>query len=45
MQIGVITVDGRRIGVVTMSFGDAADKFALDYNPSGRAELTMPEDL
>jgi hypothetical protein len=41
MQIGIITVDGRWVGTVTVSFDDDTDRFvpafADDGNPSGRA--------
>jgi hypothetical protein len=39
MEVGTITVDGRQIGTVTMTEGDAADPFVPDlgYEPSGRA--------
>lgn len=40
MQIGVITVDGQRVGVVTLDSGPVADPFVPDlngYEPEGRA--------
>jgi hypothetical protein len=38
MQIGVITVDGRQVGTVTINYGDATDPLVPDLdNPSGRA--------
>ena len=43
MQVGIITVDGRQIGVVSQTEGDAADTFTpnLDgYEPMGRASET-----
>jgi Transglycosylase SLT domain len=41
MQVGIITIDGMQVGTVTMSYGDADDKFVPDlggYEPLGRAD-------
>lgn len=46
MQIGVITVDGRQVGVVSLSTdGEISDTFTPDlsgYEPEGRAAEHMP---
>src|SRR6266404_3882060 len=47
MQVGIITVDGRQIGVVAMSLGgsDPIDTFVPDledYEPHGRADRPAP---
>jgi hypothetical protein len=45
MQIGVITVDGQKVGVVTMQSGPVVDPFVPDlegYEPHGRADRSAP---
>jgi hypothetical protein len=39
VQVGIITVDGRQIGTITMTTDDVAEPLVpdIDYNPSGRA--------
>ncbi|MBR0693677.1 hypothetical protein [Bradyrhizobium lablabi] len=43
MQVGIITVDGRQVGVVSQTEGDVVDTFTPDlegYEPQGRASET-----
>lgn len=43
MQVGIITVDGRQVGVISQTEGDIVDTFTPDlsgYEPEGRAAET-----